>query len=503
VTLPEVSASARTLSAVLAASLVGAVGVGGALVLGAVRQIIAARYLGPEGFGILGIAESFENVLIRVAPLGLTVSVPLLLSRAVAEKRVDRAGRVVGTALAIGSVLLLGFGAMTFAFADVVGAALGTPEAGPLLRVWSVVIVGLGACQVGSSILRGLLNIPAATITRDVVPNALVLLGLVGAIMLGLTLPELGLAYAVGALVAAAIAIGWAGLSAARRNIAPRADPGMAGPLLAVTAPTLTMVIAGQLIRQVNVPILAATTDATTVGFFSAALFLATATEGIFTALTLVYMPYASRLLVEGGRDTLAAVQPAVGRWTYLVSLGPIATLFALAEPIITLLFGPEYLPGALPLRIVLIGILVRAVIGPRNSVQLAIGHGRDVSVNFLAALAAAVVVALVLTPTTGMTGSAISFAVGFVVRSVLSERQLAAALPGSAIQPRELMAAATILLFVPAAMLPGTPLTWLGPVTAGVATVVIFRVTRDETDDELIAMTRDRLRRRRSRGDQ
>jgi O-antigen/teichoic acid export membrane protein len=270
----------------------------------------------------------------------------------------------------------------------------------------------------------------------------------------------------------------------------------MIGPLLAVTAPTLTIVIAGQLLRHINVPILAAATDVTTVGYFTSAMFLATATEATFTALTLVYMPYASRLLVEGGREELAAIQSAIGRWTYLLSLIPISVLAAFAEPIIGLLFGTDFLPAALPLRIVLIGMLIRAVVGPRTSVLLVIGRGRDVSISFAMALGVAVAVAVTLTPTIGLAGSAIAFSFGLVVRSVLSEVQLRTALPGSGMQRREFAAAATIALFAIPLVAPESPLTWVGPLAAAIATCAVVISTRDATDDELLRVMRSRLRR-------
>jgi O-antigen/teichoic acid export membrane protein len=465
------------------------------MLLGAIRQIVAARYLGPEGYGIIGVAESFENVLIRAAPLGLTVSVPVLLAGAVAERKLGRAGRILGTSAVIAAVLIVVAGLAVAVLADSLATWMGAPEAGPVLRIWGIVVIGLGACQVASAALRGMLRIGPATLVRDVIPNASVLAGLLVAAALGVGLVGVGVGYAVGALAAMGIAITMVRRTAAHVAVRATVDRRAVRPLLAVTGPTLAMVVAGQLTRQLNVPILLSATDAATVGYFTTALFLATATEGAFTAVVLVYMPYASRLLAEGGLGHLAAIQSAIGRWTYLVSLVPIAVLSAFAEPIITIAFGSSFLPAALPLRIVLIGLLVRAVVGPRNSVQLALGRGADVALSFAVSLVVALLLALALTPSLGMVGAAISFAVSFAVRAVVSEIQLRRSLPGSGMEPRELIAAAGIVLFVLPLIVPSSWLGWVAPILAVAATLFVFQATRDQTDDELMAQISRRLR--------
>lgn len=492
--------SVHFLGTVLSATMVAAVGVAVAIVLGAARQIIVARALGPEGFGLIAFAESLENLIIRVAPLGLTVTVPALLAGSAARRDDIETGRVLGTSAMVGAALVIAPGVLLFGLADLLAGWLDVASAGPVLRIWGVVVVGLGACQVAASMLRGLLRISAATIVRDVVPNLFILGGAAAAVWLGFSVPQVAVAYAVGAVGAAFLAVAVVRRQARAAGITPTAHRADVTKLLRLSGPVLSMLVAGQLMRQMNAPILTAATDIATFGVFSAALFIATTAEAGFTSLALIYLPFASALRATEGDDALAEMQSAVGRWTYAIFLVPIALLSAAADPVIDLLFGPAYREAAGALRILLVGLLVTAAIGPRNTVLLALGRGRSVSIGFVLALAAAFVVAVTLTPWLGMRGSALSFTVGLSLRAIVSEPLLRRALPGSGMRTRDLITVAGTGLVAAAAIVPNSTMAWTGPLLALLMTALALYATRDDTDRQLLSFARSRLRARAGR---
>jgi O-antigen/teichoic acid export membrane protein len=486
--------TADVLGAVLSSTAVTTAALLIAMALGAVRQVVIARTLGPTGYGTIGLAESFENVLIRVAPLGLTTSIPLLLTRAIAHDDRRRAGQVVVTASLLGAALVLAAGLAMIVFGEVLAGVLGAPSAAPVLRLWGVVIIGLGMCQIAASILRGLLRMGAGAMVRDVLPNALLLVGVVVGIGIGWRLPMLAVAYAAGALVAGVSAMTIA-LRAARarlHSLMPRWEH--LGPLLMLSVPVLTMALSGQLVRQINVPILAAATDLTTVGLFTSALFLASTIEAVFTSLTMVYMPFASKVLTEQGLNALAGIQPAIGRWTFLFTLVPVALLCAAAEPVLRLLFGPVYVHTAGALRIILLGLLAQALVGPRNSVLLALGRARAVTTNFGISLVVAIAVSVIWIPSLGLTAAALSFAAAFAVRSAISERQLAAALPGSGLQPRDAIGLVA-LAGVAVGAIPGIgPLKVAAPLIGAALALATIPITADDVDRTLLRMLAARM---------
>jgi stage V sporulation protein B len=494
----EADGGSRFLGSVLAATATAGTGIVLAMLLGAARQVVVGRSLGPSGLGVVGLAESVETLLIRVAPLGLTASLPLLVSRQLGEGRADAAGRYLATGTVLGLVLAIAAAGIMAAAAIPLSSLAADEATRTTLLAWSLVVLGLTACQVLASGLRGLLAIPASTAVRDVLPNLLVLVLAVIGLVAGVRLPGLALFYGAGALVAAGI-----GFLALRRvvtagDLEVRVDRSLLRPLLALSLPVLLMAASGQLIRQVNVPMLAAATDLATVGLFTVGLFFATSVEGVFIALTLVYMPLASRALVAEGREAVAARQAAVARWTYLATLVPVLVLAAATEEVVDVLFGPAYRGAATAIRILAVGLLVQAAIGPRNSVLLALDRARDVTATFLVALVVVVVTSVALIPAIGLNGAAISFAAGTVVRSVLSLVFLARELP----QTRPTLRASTALLVAPVCAIGPLVLAgWAGialAVAAGGATLALLFGRVDELDRSIVRAAARRARVRR-----
>lgn len=490
-------ASGRFLGTVLSATVIAGVGLLAAMVLGAARQVVVGRAMGPIGLGVIGLAESIENVLIRIAPLGLTASIPLLVSKRLAAGGQAEAGRLLGT----GTVLGLGLAAAAAVVAAIVAlpmsALAGGPDTLPTLVSWAVVIFGLTVCQVAASGLRGLLSIASATVVRDVLPNFLVLGFVVVGLGVGLGLPEIALVYGCGAVVAAGFGLWLVWRAAGRGGLGFAFEPAGIGPLLALSLPVLLIAASGQLIRQINVPVLAASTDLATVGEFTAALMFASAVEGVFIALNLVYLPLASRALATDGPARIAALQPAVGRWTALATLGPVLFLVILAEPVVDFLFGPAFAGAAVPIRIICVGLLVQAVIGPRNAILLALGAARQVTVAFMAALGVVLATSLVLIPVFGLAGAAVSFASGTVTRSLLAWLFLSRSLSGAEPRARELAA----LVIVPFVALGPSLAGPVGPALAAGAAILVVVVlfgSRDDVDRFVVGEARRRLRQRR-----
>lgn len=487
------------LNTILSSAAITTFAVLGAMILGGVRQIAAARALGPTDYGAIGLAESIENVLIRVAPLGLLISIPLMLARARAMNDDRAASQVLSTGLVLGVGLATLAGTAVTLSSGRITALLNVPAAELTLGIWGIVVVALTVVNVSAACLQGMLRIPAATFTREILPSALLLFSVGGAIAFGIGGTEIAWSYAAGASAAAVIGIVMLTRSMRRYGLRFDVSGEQLRPLLALSLPMITMVVAGQLVRQVNTPFLAGARELADVGVFSATFFLGTTVEAVFLALTFVYVPFASTMLAENRQDHLADVQAAVGRWTYLFTLAPATVLFMNAEGVLALLFGQGYVAGAQSLRILILGLLVQAVMGPRNPVLLALGSGRSVMMSFIASLGVAVVITATLVPTTGMVGAATSIAAALSVRAVIAYAQLRRRLPRTRMRSRDRYISLTIIPFVAGAFLP-QPAPVIGAIAGAMLGLAVLRVTLDESDREFLNLLKSGFARVRGR---
>lgn len=382
----------------------------GAIALNFAVQVVMARVMRLEEFGLVNTALALMNILVVPAALGYDGA----STRFVAVDR-DDPGRLRALTRRFARDVTLASIAtsVAIAVAALVQRALGGGSLWVALALLVVVVPAFAFLRVAEGWLRGMGSLIWAQLgSGAIVP--------MGTIALLLAQRPAGAVGVFGAMAARAVATGGAlALAAAlvvrrlRRQVAKPAVVGQAEEVaIRRVAIGLTAIgVLSMVVSQVDVLAVSLLAGAEDAGLYSAAARIALAMNVAVVAVNFVLAPRAARLFARQEMRRLQEEVSSAATWSLAIMLGGGAVVFVMS-PVFLRAFGPDFDDAAEALRILVLGQMFNGLCGPVGTVLKMTGHERAA----VHALALAVVVDLVLLaaliPAVGLGGAAIATAV-------------------------------------------------------------------------------------------
>lgn len=125
-----------------------------------------------------------------------------------------------------------------------------------------------------------------------------------------------------------------------------------------------------------------------------------------------------SQYYYSGDRTQMTSFIRETLHWTFWPSIAISIVLLLLGKPLLSL-FGPGFVDGYPLLFIFVIGLAVRASVGPAESILTMAGEQRICAAIFMAAFAVNAALNFLLIPIWGLTGAAIATSIGFFAEAV------------------------------------------------------------------------------------
>jgi O-antigen/teichoic acid export membrane protein len=365
---------------------------------GFLASVLGARLIGADGLGIIGAALTIATLCALTANGGLNIATIYLLGRRPHERR-EIVGQVAVMAtaaaiLAAAAVFLAGFLLRT----TVLGGASAS-----LLLAAAATGAGILLFELGGGVLLGLhrrsqyIGIQAVEALSSLALTALILVAISRS--------------ATGFLAAAANGY-WAGALAAaflaRRQLGPLplgVRRSFAGEALGIGLRGQVGNILQYLNLRLDLLLVPALLNLASAGVYLVAVRISEVLTQVSSSSAAFLFPHVA---AQAERDATATTERATRMTLVVVVLGGLPLLL-LAEPILSLAFGDEFVGGAGALRIMLVAMLplslVRIMAGDLK------GRGRPgtVSLAALTALVATVVLDLLLIPLLGIEGAALA----------------------------------------------------------------------------------------------
>jgi PST family polysaccharide transporter len=469
-------------------SLIGAiVGRFGGLALG----VVLARLLSPADFGLYAIALGAMYFVMHVNDVGLIA--------ATVQWR-GRIEEMAPTATTLAVAFSFAIYALFFAFAPAFAGLAGNPEAAPIVRLLTTVILIDGVTAVRAGYL-------VRTFQQQRITTAN-LMGLVVQATVAITLAVHGvgaMSFAAGQ-VSGALVIGVFVLWSAHMPWRFGFDGAVARRLMNFGVPLAMALGVEAILMNADYVIVGRTLGATALGFYLLAFNISGWAPGVLgTAIRWVSIPSFSRLSEEEG-----ALAPAVHRsiTALVTAVLPIGFLTAvLALPLVVFLYGADWVPAAPVLRFLVILGLARMLTQLALDILTGAGATRA-TLWFNLGWAVALVPALIIgTRADGARGAAIAHAlVALLVALPLAFaalRRIGVTLKPIArglVRPLLAAAAAGALSTVVRELIPGAAFVQLAATgVVGLATYALLVVPAEQRRT-FIAQGRERLRAQRVR---
>ena len=189
--------------------------------------------------------------------------------------------------------------------------------------------------------------------------------------------------------------------------------------------PVVMVTFGGIIISYVDTLLLIYFRTMTEVGIYNVAL--PTATIFLFLAggLSTVLFPMASELWARKEKQKLSDGITLLYKYSFLLLIPFMLSVFSFAKLFIRILFGQEFVSGALSLQILLIGTLFYIVATINNTIISGIGKPKVVTKTILFAAGANFVLNLILIPFFGIEGAAFATTLSYLFVLIVSTIKL------------------------------------------------------------------------------
>jgi O-antigen/teichoic acid export membrane protein len=393
---------------------------GAGLAFGA--QLLAARVLGAENYGIYAYVIAWVTVLGLLATLGFE---PAILRFAAVYQSAREWGRLRG-AVAYAERLTFCVG-VAIALAGLVLAVFlswhgfGAPALMSSFMIGLMAVPCLALIRVRSSVLRVFGRIAFSLLPDKVARDGTIILVL-GFLSIALS-PQLSAtlattAFLLGALVGLGLAARWIrqaqppGIHA----VAPQAD--QRGLWLRTALPLLLMIGSQFVMTRVEVVLLGWLVDTKSAGVFNAASLVAQIVVFPLTAIHALFHPTIAALHAGKEHDRLQELTTTTAWWSLLAGLVFWFPVFVSSDRILAL-FGAEFGAGTPVLRVLLVANLLASAAGSIVALVTMTGNERLASVIMAMVLATQIVAGLAFIPRFGLLGAAVVDAASIVAWNV------------------------------------------------------------------------------------
>ncbi len=366
--------------------------------------LVLARLLTPADFGVYAVALAALQLVIHINDVGLNAATVQW------RGKLEEMAPTATTVAVCFSVALYG---MFWFAAPVVAAVAHVPQATPVLRLLTAVIL-----------IDGVTSVSSGALMRTFRQHRLITANLAGLVVnatVAITLAAWGagaLSFAAGQ-VAGSLVTGVIILIAAKVGLRMRFDPMVARRLMRFGIPLAVSLGVESVLMNADYIIIGNILDVQALGYYLLAFNISTwALSVISSAVRYVSIAGFSRLSEVDAASLSAGVQKTVP--LLFGGLVPITVLTAtLAAPLVSVLYGGQWLPAAPVLRFLMVLTIVRVLTSFALDILMGAGATRWtlwVNLTWAVALVPALVVA---THLGGIRGTAIGHAVVGVVVTI------------------------------------------------------------------------------------
>ena len=388
--------------------------------LGFVNQIVLARLLGVQVFGLYSIGWSLLRALALLAPVGMDAAVLRYGSAHWPEDR-GRIRTILKQTLWVGAVSSIVVGAIVFLASDWLAQSVFHKDAlGPIFRYLGATIplaVALRILASSTSVTRRLhYLVLAEEIAQPVLQLACFM------ILFLAQVPRIDAAM-VAVLLSILLAAGAAGGFASKLfGSVPGAPPSFAEPLgslLSFSVPVALGGFLGSFLLWADRLLVGALGTESDAGIYAIVSLVSVVFATLLSGFKSSLAPMAAALHASGNMEQLADAFRLSTRWSQYLSIPVFVFIVSSGRELLVWGLGPEYQAGFVPMLILSVGQLVNASTGPADTLLVMGGYPRRWTMLAGLGLTGLVVLGLMWIPRWGLVGAALASAVTVVLVSI------------------------------------------------------------------------------------
>jgi O-antigen/teichoic acid export membrane protein len=384
-------------------------------------MMIVARFLGPTDFGLITLASAVATIASTVVLVGLPEGVVRYVSFYKGKNDEGRIKGVIVSALKV--VLPLGIVAsiLLFVFADFISIRVfHDPNLTPILKIFSFSVPFFALFQIFNYAIGGLQEMRYMVYVRDIFQNSTRLFLLVVLLLLGYGV--LGAAFAYTFAIVATPFVAFYYLNKIFPVFSEKIKAvSMKRELLSFSWPLMFAGILGLVMGWIDTLMLGYFLTAADVGIYRASLSTAGLLMIVPSSFGAIFFPVITEFYSKKQMGELKDTNAAVTKWIVMIVLPLVLLMVLFSKQVLYILYGAEYVTGALVLCILGFGYLIISVFNPTNQLIPTIGRTKLMMVNTSVGAALDVILNFWLIPIYGIDGAAVATGISLLTVNALA----------------------------------------------------------------------------------
>jgi len=391
------------------------------MVFGYFSRIIIARFLGASDYGLISLGFAGMSIAVTLSSVGLPSGIRRFTSF---YKGKGDEGRIKGTILSafkISFPLSLIFATLVLLGADWISTnVFHEPRLTPVLRIFSIGIPFLALSQSFIAGTIGFQTLKYKVYTDDLFQNLFKLIAMVAFLVLGFGVTGVALGW-----VLAIVLMPFLALYFLEKKVFPIFKSRVKAvsidrEIFSFSFPLIFVGIAGLVMYWIDTLMLGYFSTASTVGIYNAALSTARLLSIVSTAFAAIFMPVVTELYATKMLNDLKKTYSVITKWIVSLVLPGFLLMALFSDFIMRIMFGEEFVRGALALSILAFGYLVTSLVGPTTSVLTAYGRTKIIMCCSFVGATADFILNLLLIPLYEINGAAIATGLSLALMNVV-----------------------------------------------------------------------------------
>lgn len=384
------------------------------LALGFLLRTSLARLLGPEVYGSIILPYSVMSSTAIVARLGIDDGISRFIPRSDSETR-HRSIMYTGFVLALLSSVLLSL-VMYFASPQI-STLFGMSDQSELFRAFALALPAVSLRSLFVAAFRGFERTFERIVIENVSKHGIVLAFVVLAFFLGFNGEGVALFWAGGLWATTIISFALFLNAPFEVSIDFQLVP---KELLVFSVPLALSGIKGLALEYGDIFILGLFLTESQVGIYDSAYTVAKLMIAVFGVFGFLFMPIFSRLDEENREEEMDRFYKVVTKWVLSLTTPLFVILSMYSAEVQSLLFGPSYASGGVPLAILSVGLLVHGGSGVARDALISLGYTKIILAVNLLSTALNIGLNVILVRQFGIVGAATATSATFVLFNFL-----------------------------------------------------------------------------------
>ena len=401
---------------------IGFIGTAIGMMFGFFTRMIIARFLGPGDYGLISLGVAGLSITATIGLLGLPAGITRHVSF---YKGKGDKGRIKGTiisALKISFPISIILACLLFFGANWISANLFHDESlTQILQIFAIAVPFWCLAQIFLRATIGFQDMRYKAYVEDIFQNVFKIAVIILLLYLGFEVSGAAWGWAIAIVVMSFLAFYFlekkvfSVFDTEVKAISIRKE------LFSFSWP-ITLVDASRLIfGWMGTLMLGYFITSYDVGIYNAALPVAGLMQIALASSAAIFMPVISELYSLRNYEDIRRTYSMVTKWIFSIVFPGFLLIILFAKPIMWILFGSEYVSGAMALCILAFGYLIASAVGPTSSILAAFGKTKVIMRCYFVGAGINLFLNIYLIPIYGVNGAAIATASSFAFMNIFT----------------------------------------------------------------------------------